>query len=244
MKHINTQNITSAIFATFLFVGIPMVFAWTAPKAIPPAQNTPAPINVGNIDQIKEASLGLNGLAVFGRGLYSRSSSYVMPTIEQKPDFLLGVNGSMGAKSYCDELGQNCFTPTSSGPNYSSVPAGAVMAFDLAACPTGWSSVTELSGRFVVGVGNSNTNGSSNITLRKQGGKAAHTLTVAEMPSHDHSLVGGGNIGNIGNGPAWTGYPNGESPAYVHTIRAGYTGGNQPHPIMPPYYALLYCKKN
>jgi hypothetical protein len=45
------------------------IFAWTGPTAAPPGNNVAAPINVGIVNQIKNASLGLNGLAVFGNTL-------------------------------------------------------------------------------------------------------------------------------------------------------------------------------
>lgn len=242
MSIFNTKNIASVVTSLILFSAIPVVLAWTAPTSNPPNGNTPAPVTVGKVNQVKEASLGLNGLAVFGRGMFSTNKSYVLPSTTQKPDFLLGINGSVGAKAYCDEMGQNCFTPSDSGVNYSSVPTGAVMAFDLVSCPTGWSGLAEARGRFIVGVGNSQAPGAVDIAFRSKAGEASHTLTINEMPSHTHSLISGANYGNIGNGPAWTGWNHGESPN--QGVGISYTGGNAPHNNMPPYYTLLYCKKN
>ncbi len=45
--------------------------AWSGPTATPPDGNTDAPVNVGIVDQIKDAGLGVNVLSVFGRGLFS-----------------------------------------------------------------------------------------------------------------------------------------------------------------------------
>lgn len=44
------------------------VLAWTGPTSPPPASNVSAPINVGISDQVKNAGLSVNTLAVFGNG--------------------------------------------------------------------------------------------------------------------------------------------------------------------------------
>ena len=62
--------------------GIPLVAllsvtfaaAWTGPTAAPPGNNVAAPINVGNVDQVKNGGLGLNSLAVFGNSLLGGST--------------------------------------------------------------------------------------------------------------------------------------------------------------------------
>lgn len=87
-----------------------MLYAWTAPSAgvVPPAQNTPAPITISDSNQNKLGALGLGGLAVFGKTLLTETNNYALPSI--KPSMLLGVNGAIGAKEYCDEKGMNCVT--------------------------------------------------------------------------------------------------------------------------------------
>lgn len=50
--------------------GVSYAFAasgWQDPTQSPPGGNTPAPVNVGTVDQIKEAGLSLDKLAVFGQ---------------------------------------------------------------------------------------------------------------------------------------------------------------------------------
>jgi hypothetical protein len=79
------------------------VKAWTDPIAVPPGGNTPAPINVGSVQQNKQGMLSLGGLGVFGPGLVTPTAGYLLP-----PKLIFGVNGSLGAKEYCDEKGQNC----------------------------------------------------------------------------------------------------------------------------------------
>jgi len=115
------------------------------------------------------------------------------------------------------------------------VPSGAVMAFVLSACPSGWSPLVAARGRFVIGTG---TLGSDTYGLMATGGKARHTLTVAEMPNHTHGLFAQPTVHNRddgGSGGAWSGWTGAQTTA---------AGGNQPHENRPPYIALLYCQRN
>lgn len=111
------------------------------------------------------------------------------------------------------------------------IPSGAVMAFNLASCPSGWSEYTSARDRTIIGSGSSYSCGAT-------GGAKTHTLTIAEMPSHTHKQTswGSGAPGNsrlIGAGVTAIGAQTSSS-----------TGGNQPHNNMQPYIALLYCVKN
>ena len=63
--------IIGTIFASFI------VFAWTGPTAAPPSSNVSAPLNVGTTDQVKNAGLGINSLAVFGNAILSGVSRYL-----------------------------------------------------------------------------------------------------------------------------------------------------------------------
>jgi len=65
------------ITAALLFVTASVIVAWTGPTAVPPNNNVPAPINVGTIDQIKSAGIGVNTLAVFGNAVISTVSGYL-----------------------------------------------------------------------------------------------------------------------------------------------------------------------
>ena len=71
-----TKNILSflkaALFVLVLTLGVVYAQAqWTDAPASPPNNNVPPPVNVGTVDQVKDAGLGLNALAVFGQGLFT-----------------------------------------------------------------------------------------------------------------------------------------------------------------------------
>lgn len=92
--------------------------------------------------------------------------------------------GKVDASKYCVN-GENCGAP---------VPSGAVMMFNLATCPTGWSSMPALSGRVIVASGSySETSPGSTPTpfsqtynLGDSGGAAFYSLTLTQMPKHTH----------------------------------------------------------
>ena len=75
------------------------------------------------------------------------------------------------------------------------------------------------------------------------GGEAEHTLTVDEIPSHQHGMkttldlsTAAGNRRNtvVGGGNAWSSND---------TNQIQYTGGDQPHNNMPPYLAVYIWKR-
>ncbi len=141
------------------------------------------------------------------------------------------------------------------------IPSGAVMAFNLAGCPSGWSTYTPAKDRVIVGSGSSYSRGAT-------GGASTHTLTVAQMPSHTHSVTGtaasagihthdfaghpaGTNLGYIkwnalSRSAVWYSGSISSSGAHTHSVTgtAAATGGGAPHNNMQPYIALLYCQKN
>lgn len=90
--------------------------------------------------------------------------------------------------------------------------------------------IPDLSGRFPLGA--SGAHG-----LHSTGGAETHTLTVSEMPAHDHGV--GGNIVQRGSGSdafrelAGT-YPGGSNPSSQSV------GGGQPHNNMPPFYGINF----
>lgn len=137
-------------------------------------------------------------------------------------------------------------------------PAGVPTGFiglwsgEANAIPSGWAlcdgtnGTPDLRDRFVLGAGNKYAVGDT-------GGSEAVTLTVDQMPEHIHKYIQldtsivsegiddrlfQGYISDCDGPPTLTSnYRN-----VLHSD-TGYIGGNQPHPNMPPYYALCYIMK-
>ena len=135
-------------------------------------------------------------------------------------------------------------------------PVGAVMSFNLSACPSGWSEYVPAQARNIVGrwVGNPNYTGYD--TLNETGGEFAHTLTVSEMPSHEHNIASN-VITNIDYFDATRPYLGQETTAGGDTeydlggtatlptvARSSLTGGGTSFNILDPFLVLLYCVKS
>ena len=84
----------------------------------------------------------------------------------------------------------------------------------------------------------------SSYSVGAQGGANSVTLTVAQMPAHDHDTdLDGYKVFATGpNGMGFIGYggPGGYPGGYVNMQD---TGGDQAHENRPPYYALTYIIK-
>ena len=100
-------------------------------------------------------------------------------------------------------------------------------------------------GKTIVGVDTSQTEFD---IVEETGGEKTHTLTVDEMPSHNHNpdyagsyLTYGGRgneySGGLGGGPYW-----GPSDWYSSSATS-YTGGNQPHNNLQPYITVYMWKR-
>jgi len=126
------------------------------------------------------------------------------------------------------------------------LPAGiiALWSGSSASIPSGWtlcdgsSSTPDLRDRFVVGAG-------SSYAVDATGGSTtsgAHTLTTAEMPSHNHSYKSRG-FTEASNGPGSQNY---SDETVDYSGGTGSTGGGGSHShaaTIPPYYALCYIMK-
>ena len=184
------------------------------------------------------------------------------------PNWLVGVALAVIASAFLYVL---IFQPDRfdfAGLSFGRVPQadlslrGAVIAFDRttnngeAACPEDWTLFEPAIGRMVLGAGSIVKDGPPSNSRMFQpsysenqvlsvGGEVLHDLTIAEMPTHTHSIYLVGSFlkpdPNSKNPVAHeiAGPPRGQEFSGIETA-----GGGSPHNNMPPYIALYFCKKN
>lgn len=137
------------------------------------------------------------------------------------------------------------------------VPTGAIMAFDLATCPTGWLAADgtggrpDLRNRFVYGTGSGNA-------LRAAGGYSAVRSYAANFPGPTACA------GQAAGGCSWTAMAGSglqmrrasdgalensfgglnDAGTVVNTQGHGYTGTGTERAFLPPYVSFLYCIKS
>ena len=109
----------------------------------------------------------------------------------------------------------------------------------------GYFALPDLRGRFIVGKGRGT--GDKEFTFMSTGGASEITLTVDQMPAHKHKAFAEDDVVNISsygtdNGPSnYQDYGEGASgDGAGGLIDTSVTGGDQPHPNLPPYYTLAY----
>lgn len=127
------------------------------------------------------------------------------------------------------------------------VPTGAVMAFNLASCPSGWTEYTSARGRYVVGLPSGGTlNGTAGTALSnledRPVGQHSHTITD---PGHQHGVNGGAGWANdsyftmTNSGTQYGVKYTGVGYTYITVNNAGTTAGTN-----APYIQLLICQKS
>jgi microcystin-dependent protein len=98
----------------------------------------------------------------------------------------------------------------------------------------------DLRGRVPIHVGSGFTQGES-------GGEPAHTLTLSEMPAHNH-MVSASSASASADGPAGNLWANGSQAAYTTVPAVSLNpqavvtvGGSQPHENRSPFLVLNFC---
>lgn len=149
------------------------------------------------------------------------------------------------------------------GQKLNLIPSGIISMWSGAtnAIPTGWSlcngenGTPDLRDKFIVGAGGNYEAGATggNTSTTISGNTGETTLTIAQIPSHSHLLVGDGGEGMSGGTATVT--IRGTQPNYTGFIRRQvYTGGeggggSHSHSLsgnvqtLPPYYALCFIMK-
>lgn len=152
--------------------------------------------------------------------------------------FMLG-NGETGyaaSAGNSDELGGN-------PPSFYIPPVGIILPFWDDTEPAAiWGGTWEL-----IGSGRTLIQSGSGYALGSTGGESSHTLTVDEMPSHNHNTAKNGqNQTGIGlNMDVFTTYQSetGISAGWYWYATTLSRGGSQPHNNMPPYLAVNFWKR-
>lgn len=128
------------------------------------------------------------------------------------------------------------------------VPTGGILLWDGTACPDGYMRLSSYDDRFLVSSAVAGTTGGSNSHAH-HGATEHHTLTIAEMPSHNHPLAsdacGSGDMPTLN--PSNT--PNADESVGCQTTGATGGGNGHAHPIAsvdsrPAFTTILLCKKN
>lgn len=141
----------------------------------------------------------------------------------------VGVNCFPAAKNVM-QLGENAFL-TSQG----AYPVGAIYLSVTDTDPATLFGGTweRIGGRFLLGADDTYTAGST-------GGEAEHTLTIDEMPRHNHEID---NLNSSGNATPFMTVQAQNKVGYGGNIQTMYAGGSKPHNNMPPYLAVYMWKR-
>lgn len=225
-------------------------------------------------------SIASNKLTTSGN--MSVGTAYAATTTAPNNGLIVQGNMAINTPTIIDELTVNGNSKVedtvkaNSFSGFGSAPLGAIIMWTGSTEPAGWKlcdgnggaqvngiTIPDLRGRFIVGVGSS-SDGAANYSLNTFGGEETHSLTIAEMPSHNH---GGTTDTEPAHSHNYNGYNNvdhytcagcnndrsvktrgtsgstenygGES-AGNHRHSISTQGSGSGHENRPPYFALAY----
>lgn len=98
----------------------------------------------------------------------------------------------------------------------------------------------DLRGRIPIHMGNGHT-------LGERAGEQAHTLTLSELPTHNHTVAASNQPANSGSGypPARSsgvnGYTNAQPTGALSGLAVSSVGGSQAHLNMAPFLTISFC---
>lgn len=141
----------------------------------------------------------------------------------------IGVN-CLPASSGVLQLGDNAFL-TAAG----AYPVGSIYLSVTDTDPATLFGGTweRIGGRFLLGADDTYTAGST-------GGEAEHTLTIDEMPKHNHGLD---NYNASGNATPFLTVQHQDKIGYGGNVQTMYAGGGKAHNNMPPYLTVYMFKR-
>ncbi len=150
---------------------------------------------------------------------------------------IAGMTGPQGAGGASGAPGQDAIAP-----------AGAVMFFNLASCPSGWTELTSARGRYLVGRPSggalAGTQGTALTNLENRAvGQHNHAVTD---PGHQHNTAAQGVLNNNGTGATVLDIVLGPtSNSVVHSATTGITvnGAGSVSGTNAPYLQLTVCSK-
>lgn len=90
-----------------------------------------------------------------------------------------------------------------------------------------------IGGRFLLGADDTYTAGST-------GGEAEHTLTIDEMPKHNHEID---NLNASGNATPYMTVQAQDNKGYGGNVQTMFAGGGKPHNNLPPYLTVFMWKR-
>ena len=145
---------------------------------------------------------------------------------------------------------------------YGTIPLGGIIMWSGAsssAIPDGWAlcdgtvangyTTPDLRSRFIVGAGSGTGPGvSTSYAIGDKGGEEKHTLTVNEIPSHQHQVKVklAGYDTSYNNAPEVTRAPDNKDTRLntgTQSYYSEFTGGGLAHETRPPYYALAFIMR-
>lgn len=141
----------------------------------------------------------------------------------------VGVN-CFPASSGVLQLGESAFL-TAAG----AYPVGAIYLSVVDTDPATLFGGTweRIGGRFLLGADSTYAAGST-------GGEAEHTLTIDEMPKHNHEID---NLNASGNATPYMTVQAQDKKGYGGNVQTMFAGGSKPHNNMPPYLSVYMWKR-